>query len=339
MREDRAGQGHLRFLLLLVVVLLALPACTAAPPQGIPSLPLVPPTSETPPVPPRPYYLPHEGIWRMPEDTPTGRVPSALGSIEVEGLGSFSFNPSRITSLRPDIYRPGYFSVFDVVAYLADEGWFTMTYHFDRCLDTYVIDRLDGRMDWWYRANYAGGWAETNATRMDYYLYKDGMSISLATRPQEYMAELYDSFAGEVLRKSLNLGRVVIPEVRLGTVVHRDIPVSAHGVRADVFQPYVVTALDVLLSLADQEHIRGLKLTWYSDLGAAIPVDSFFVEQIDDGDGVYDEESSPQRGGWVYETGSLDFSGYQGSHLRVPSDIRVIYSPEYITWYWIGSRA
>ncbi len=338
MRRRHAGQRHLLVLMTLAAALLA-PACTTPPPQAIPSLPLVPPATETLPTPPRPFYLPHEGTWRMPGDTPTGRVPAVLGSIEVEGLGSFSFNPAEVTSLRPDIFRPGYFSVFDVIAHLADEGWFTLTYHFDRCLDTNVIDRLDGRTDWWYRAHYAGGWAEANATRMDYFLYKDGMGISLSTRPPEYMAELYNSFAGEVMRKSLNLGRVVVPEARVGTVVHRNVPVSAHNVRADVFQPDVVTALDVLLSLADQQHIRGLKLSWYSDLGAAIPVDSYFVEQIDDGDGVYDEESSPDSGGWVYETGSLDFSGYRGSHLRVPSDIRVICSPEYISWYWVGSAA
>jgi hypothetical protein len=266
-------------------------------------------------------------------------VPTSLGTIEIEGLGEFTFNPAEVTTRRPDIFRPGYFSVFDVVAHLADEGWFTMEYHFDRCLDTHVIDRLNDRMDWWYRAYYAGSWAETNATRMDYFLYKDGMSIQLSTRPQEYMAQLYNSFAGEVQRKSLNLGRVVIPEVRIGTVVHRGVPVSAHGVRADVLQPDVVTALDVLLSLADQQRINGLKLTWYSSVGASIPVDSFYVEQIDDGDGIYDRESSPEGGTWVYETGSLDFAGYQGSNLRVPSDVRVLFSPEYVAWYWIGSAA
>ena len=58
------------------------------------------------------------------------------------------------------------------------------------------------------------------------------------------------------------------------------------------------------------------------------------MEQIDDGDGIYDGESSTE-GGWVYETGSLDLSGFQGSHVAIPADTRIIVSPEYMTWYWL----
>lgn len=335
MRRQATGRGYLGILPLLAAVVLALPACAPGDLPEVPSLPFLPQV-ESPEVPPTSYYLPYEGAWRLPDDIPTGRVPSALGTVDIEGLGSFTFNPLDVKPLRPGIFATGHFSVFDVLAQLADEGWFSMEYHYDRSLETHVIDRLDGRTGWWYRAHYAGGWSETNATRMDLFPYKDGMTIQFATRPEEYLAELYDSFAAEVMRKSLNLGRVVIPSVRVGTVVHENVPVSAHDVRADVLQSGVVTALDVLLSLADQRHIDALKLTWYSSIGQATPVDSFSVERIYDGDGVYDGESSPERGGWVYETGSLAFSGFRGSHLRVPADTRIIVSPEYMTWYWIG---
>ncbi len=336
MRKHWTGRRHLAILPLLAAAVLMLPACSPADHPEVPSMPLVPPV-ESPEVPPTSYYLPQNGTWRLPADTPTARVPSSLGTIEVEGLGTFTFNPGEVESLRPSVFATGHFSVFDVLAHLADEGWFSMDYHYDRLLDTHVIDHLDGRMDWWYRAHYAGGWAETNAMRMDLFPYKDGMSIQLVTRPEEHMARLYDSFAGEVLRKSLNLGRVVIPEVRIGTVIHRNVPVSAHDSRTDVLQPGVVTALDVLLSLADQQRINELKLTWYGNLGEAIPVDSFIVEQINDGDGMFDKESSPEEGGWVYETGSLALSGFLGSSVRIPADTRIIVSPEYMAWYWIAS--
>ncbi|MCK9357075.1 MAG: hypothetical protein M0R22_08050 [Dehalococcoidia bacterium] len=336
MGKHTTGRRHLAILPLLAAIVLVLPACATTDDSEGPSMPLVPPT-ETPETPPVSYYLPHDGAWRLSDDIPTGRVPSALGTVSIEGLGAFTFNPLDVRPLRPDDFATGHFSVFDVMAHLADEGWFSMEYHYDRLLDTHVIDQLDGRKDWWYRAHYAGGWAETNAMRMDLFPYKDGMSIQLATRPEEYLAELYNSFGAEVLRKSLSLGRVVIPEVRIGTVVHQNVPVSAHDVRADVLQPGVVTALDVLLSLGDQRRIDALKLTWYSNLGQATPVDSFYVEQIDDGDGVYDTEASPETGGWVYETGSLAFNGFQGNNIRVPADVRIIVSPEYMVWYWIGS--
>ncbi len=336
MTKHTTGRRHFAVFPLLAAIVLVLPACAPTDNSEGPSMPLVPPT-ETPETPPVSYYLPRGSAWRLSDDTPTGRVPSALGTVEVEGLGAFTFNPLEVASLRSETFADGQFSVFDVVAHLGDKGWFPLSYHYDRLLDTHVIDQLDGRKDWWYRAHYAGGWAETNATRMDLFPYKDGMSIQLATRPEEYVAELYNSFGAEVLRKSLNLGRVVIPEVRIGTVVHQNVPVSPHDVRADVLQPGVVTALDVLLSLGDQRRIGALKLTWYGNLGQATPVDSFYVEQIDDGDGVYDGESSPETGGWVYETGSLAFSGFQGNNIRVPADVRIIVSPEYMVWYWIGS--
>jgi len=321
----------------LVVVLLGSVACATTDGPIVPSNPTSP-TTTSPDMPAQSYVLPLGGLWELPADSPTGRIPSSVGTIEIEGLGAFTFDPLDIQTTRPDIFAAGHFSVFDVVAHLGNKDWFTLDYHYKESLDTHVIDELDGRMNWWYRAYYSGGWSEINAYRMDMLPYKDGMTIKLNTQPEEYMGRIYNSFAGELLRKSVNLGRVVIPEVRVGTVVHTNVPVSAHDFRDDVLQPGTVTALDVLLSLADQKKINRLKLTWYSSSGDAAPVDSFRVGQIDDGDGIYDEEAT-DAGRWLYETGSLEFSGFSGSHICVPSDVRPIVSPEYMTWYWLGSPA
>ncbi len=320
----------------LAVVLFTSVAC--APQEPPPSPAPTPPVPNSEPVtdPPQSYYLPIRGSWELPEDIPSGRVPSEQGFIEIENLGIFSFDPLEVETLRPDIFSPGHFSIFDVVAHLADREWFTMTHHYNSRLDTHVIDELDGRMNWWYRAYYPGGWPEINAFRMDMFPYKDGTTIKLSTHTEEYVGRIYNSFAEEILRKSINVGRVVIPEVRIGTTVHTNVPVSAHNVRPDVLQPGTITALDVLLSLADQGKIDRMKLTWYPSIGEADPVDSLFVEQIDAGDGVYDLEASPELGKWVYETGSRDFGGFQGSHIQIPPDVRVIVSPEYMTWYWLA---
>jgi len=323
---------------LLAIVLLLTVACT--PPAG-PIMPTTPepPGTETPPAPPQSYLLPLNGRWELPADRPTGRTPSNAGTITIEGLGEFAFNPLEVVTTRPDVFADGHFSVFDVVAHLGDKGWFPLSYHYNATLDTHVIDELDGRVNWWYRTHCPGGWPEISVFRMDMAPYKDGMVIKLNPQPEEYMGRIYNSFAEELLRKSVNLGRVIIPEVRIGTVVHTNVPVSAHDFRDDMLQPGTVTALDVLLSLADQRKIDGLKLTWYSDLGDGSHVDSFRVEQIDDGDDIYDREASATLGTWVYETGSREFSGFKGSHLQIPADVRVIVSPEYMTWYWLGSPA
>ena len=282
------------------------------------------------------FYLPQEGSWAFPKDRPTGRIPSSEGVLEIEGLGPFTFDPAEIQTLRPDIFAAGHFSLFDVLVHLADKGWYTLDYHYDICLDAHVVDDLNGQMNWWYRAHYAGGWYEINAYRMDMFPYKDGTHIRMRRHTEDYIGRLYNSFAEEVMRKSINQGRTVIPEVRVGTAIYNDVPVSAHDARTDVLQPGTITALDVLLSLADQKQINQMKLTWYGSIGDADPVDSFWIEQIDDGDTFFDGESSPAEGGWVYETGSLDFSGFQGSHIHIPADVRTIVSPEYMTWYWLG---
>ena len=325
------------FLLLAMVISGA--ACTAVPqedgglleesPADEDSLPSAAPTQS--------FHLPRNGSWELPTDIPTARMPSSPGTIIVEGLGEFTFNPLEIETVRPDVFAPGHFSVFDVLVDLSSKGWFTMEYHYEECLKTHIIDRLDGRMNWWYRAHYSSGWYELNAFRMDMYPYKDGTRVLLRQQTDDFMGRLYTSFADEVRRRSLNQERIVIPEVRIGPVVHSNVPVSAHDVRSDVLAPGTVTALDVLLSLADQEKIDAMKLTWYGNIGTADPVDSFWVEQIDDGDDLFDDEASAETGGWVYETGSRDFSGFQGNHIHVPADVRVIVSPEYMMWYWLGS--
>ncbi len=291
---------------------------------------------DEPASPPMSIYLPQDGRWEFPKDTPTGRTPSCEGVIEIEGLGPFTFDPSEIETLRPDVFAKGHFSLFDVLVHLADKGWYTLDYHYDECLDTHVIEELNGQMNWWYRAHYAGGWYEISAHRMDLYPYKDGAQIRMRRQTEDYIGRLYNSFAGEVMRMSQHQGRTVIPEVRVGTAVYENVPVSAHDARADVLQPGTITALDVLLSLADQKRINQMKLTWYGSIGNADPVDSFWVEQIDDGDGLFDQEASAIGGGWVYETGSLDFPGFQGSHVHIPADVRPIVSPEYMMWYWLG---
>lgn len=337
MRRRVAIAGYSSLVVLLALVLGSVSACVPAPsdsaapgapgPRDIASTPQARPTVS--------YYIPQGESWEIPKDAPTGRVASSEGSVEIEGLGSFTFDPAEVETLRPDIFWQGHFSVFDVVAHLADKGWFTLNYHYDRCLDTYIIEDINGLMNWWYRAHYSGGWYEINAQRMDMYPYKDGTQIRLRRQPEEYLGRIFNSFAEEIARKSLNLERVVIPEVRIGTTTYFNVPVSAHNVRNDVLQPGTVTALDVLLSLADQKKINQMKLTWYGAIGDADPVDSYVVEQIDDSDGLFDEEAPTPTTGWVYETGSIKFEGFQGNHIRIPADVRPIISPEYMLWYWL----
>ena len=103
---------------------------------------------------------------------------------------------------------------------------------------------------------------------------------------------------------------------------------ASHDVRSDVLQPGTITAVDALLSLKDQGRLASVGLTWYDRIGPADPVDSYWVEQV--------EDAEAYGGcGFVYETGPRQFSGFSGSHIHIPADVRVTLSPEYALWFWI----
>lgn len=278
------------------------------------------------------YQLPTaDGDW-----TPTGShaadPPTEAGSLNIEGIDNFSFEPGEVATVRPDIFRPGFFSLFDIMVHLDERGKIELEYHFDAAMDTHIIDAIDGEPHWWYQARYSGGWYESNVFRMDMYPYKDGTKTRVYHRSEEYLADVCRTFGEEVQRQWGNGGEVIIPKVTIQAPRERlefsDVRVTAHDVRSDVLQPGVITALDIILSLAEQGELSRLKLTWYESIGSADPVESYWLEQVNDAEA---------RGtcGFVYETGPEEFSGFSGSHIHIPSDVRVIISPEYALWFWI----
>ena len=279
------------------------------------------------------YLLPtQDGQWSPPVQQ-SGRKPTGVGKVRIEDLGEFSFNAGQVKTLRPDIFQPGYFSVFDALVHLSEKGDIRMDYHFDGNMDTHIIDEINGEPFWWYQVKYSGGWFESNVHRMDMYPYKNGTEIRLNKQSEEYLARICRTFGDEVLRRVGNGGELMLPEVAIRSpggniMTFTDVRVTAHDVRSDMLQPGTITALDILLSLGEQGKLSNIKLTWYESIGTADPVDSYWVEQID-------EAIAYDSCGFVYETGPREFSGFAGSHIHIPLDVRVIVSPEYALWFWI----
>ena len=278
------------------------------------------------------YVLPSEdGDW-IPPVSHVGSMPAGTGKLEIENIGEFAFNASDVETLRPDIFQPGHFSLFDILVYLAGRGDVALDYHFDEMMGTYVIDTIDGQSEWWYEAYYSGGWYERNVFRMDMYPYKNNTKVRLYRERGERLANIYCTFRDEVARLANNGGQVIISEVVIRSPgesrTFRDVRVTAHNVRSDLLQLDTVTALDVILSLGEQGELSRLRLTWYERIGGAEPVDSYWLEQIDGA-------GASGGCGFVYETGPRDFAGFAGSHIHIPADVRVIVSPEYALWFWI----
>jgi hypothetical protein len=339
--RDRLTQEKKRwesgaYLGVALVILLTVVSCTAAAPADTPASPTPNVPVDTPTSPteggPWSYVLPTEdGAWTPPASH-VGEMPTGTGTVRIKDVGEFDFDASQVETLRPDIFQPGHFSLFDILIHLARQGDIALETHFDESMDTHVIDAINGQGGWWYEAHYSGGWSENNVFRMDMYPYKNGTQIRLYKEREEHLTNIYRTFQEEVARLAGNGGQVIIPEVTTrsprGSWTFRDVAVTAHSVRSDMLQPSVVTALDALLSLAEQGELSQLKLTWYERIGTADPVDTYYLEQIDEAE-AYDSC------GFVYETGPRDFSGFTGSHIHIPSDVRVTVSPEYALWFWI----
>jgi len=194
--------------------------------------------------------------WFLPDDYAQGRLVTETGTLEIRGLGELSFDPATITRLRPDIFLPGHFSVFDVLVHLAETNGLELEYEFDEELQTYVIQSLSGLSGWWYDAHYEGGSFDKTVVRLDQFPVRDGMSILLYLEDPARLDAIAQHFREEVARRAENDGAVIIPTVTLlsstATVEFNNVAVTAHDSRSDVFQAGVITMLDVLLSLGEQ---------------------------------------------------------------------------------------
>jgi hypothetical protein len=243
----------------------------------------------------------------------------------------YGFNVSDVETKRPDIFRNGSFSVFDVVAHLGERGAIELDYSFKESMNTHVIHSINNRTNLWYRVQYSGGWPENNVYRMDHYLWKTGTDLTVYSEDEDIIERIFDTFRDEVTRSNRNFGAVVIPEVFILApdidLRFRNVEVTPFNLRRDIFQEDVVTAIDVILTLGDQGLIT-YGVQWYDEIGDADYVRSFWVESING-------KKSVGTCGWVYESGAREFHGFNGNHIHLPSDVRPLNSPQYVLYFWI----
>jgi hypothetical protein len=243
----------------------------------------------------------------------------------------YEFNPEEVKTLRSDIFKEGYFSVFDVLVHLAKREDIELEYHFDDSMNTYIIDRLDGTRNWWYEIYYDGGWPEANNYRMDHYPWKDGAKLTFYEANAQRLEKIYDGFREEIDRLERNDGKVVIPVVYINGIYDKwqfeNVRITPHNLRPDMFQNDAITAIDVILSLGDQGKVD-YTLKWYESIGDSRVVKSFWVEDLMG-------DKSEGRCGFVHEEGSTSRFNFSGNHIHLPADIKVLNSPGYAWWFYI----
>jgi len=258
-------------------------------------------------------------------------APVGIGTVSIQGIGSFKFDPQEVETVREDIFREGYFSIFDVLVHLDKIGEISLDYYFDEDMNTHVVSELDGKTNWWYSAYYDGGWSERSVFRMDHYPYKDNMTLNFIQQSESYLESVFSTYRQEVKRFEQNEGEIIIPQVKIRgrteELIFEDVEVRAHNLRADMFQTGVITAIDTILSIGEAGLIT-YDLKWYESIGTAGVVKSYWVEGIN-------EDQARGRCGFVYEAGNEEFRFFRGNHNHIPSDTRVINSPYYLEYFWI----
>jgi hypothetical protein len=280
--------------------------------------------------------------WNPPDAYAQGRLAAETGTLEIRGLGELSYDPAAITTLRPDIFLPGHFSVFDVLVHLAETNEFELEYDFDEDLQTHVIRSLSGLSGWWYDAHYEGGSFDKTVVRIDQFPVKDGMSILLYLEDPVRLDAIHQHFREEVVVLAENDGLVIIPLVTFlsstDTVEFHDVAVTAHDSRSDVFQDGVITMLDVLLSLGDQGVLMELGLDWREEDEDILIVDGYYVTSIQT------EGFAPETTGSCVLTHQLsgvtiaEFLSphtHTMSHIHLTADLEILVSPEVVEWLWI----
>ena len=258
--------------------------------------------------------------------------PFEMNRIHIDGIGSFEFNPKDIKATRGEVFREGFFSIFDILVYLDETGQINLNYEYSKELGTHIIRDINGLENWWYIAYYDGGWQENNVWRMDLYPYKDRAFIQLMQTSADQIQAIYATFAEEVERTISSNGKIIIPEVIIigtnSTQVFENVSVFPHNLRGDYFLEGTITAIDVILSLSDNGLITH-RLKWYESIGSAGIVKDYFVDAING-------DESFGRCGFVYEVGEFLFAEFQGNHIHIPSDTRVLQTtPEYVEYFWI----
>lgn len=277
------------------------------------------PTPTLPTPTPIPTPTPHE-------DT----VPTMEGKVKVDRQ-ELTFDPAEVETVRPDLFNPGFFSMFDVLVHLDKQGLIDLEYHFDESMNTHVIDSLNGEPHWWYSAYYSGGWPECNVFRPDHYPWKDGTTLTFFKTAPSTLEDIHSVWKEEVTRRKNNGGKLIVPKVIIrGSTFSKEfenVEVTPHNVRNDVFRENVTTALDVIMSLGDQGKIT-YELEWYESIGTANIVKNYWVEAING-------DSRIGRCGFVYEAGSFKYTFFRGNHIHLPTDSRILNSPEYVEFFWI----
>jgi hypothetical protein len=282
----------------------------------------------------------------------------------------FDPNGGSIETVRPDVFAPGYYSLFDIILAVAERNGIHIDYEYDEAAKTHWINAIDGVLgDYWYhwafdtggaRFENEFGWRRCN--RWDEILWKPGTKVAVVEG--EDVAGLKQAYHDEIERENAFGSAVDIVKINIKAKDYQGNPegsgritvsrefnnvaLTAHDLRASTaehiyskpFQPGVVTVADIAFSLEDQNEIAAVYPVFYDRIAGSY-IDSFYVQGLGFPDVGIAHASGSQ--GFICRThlGSME-GGTNGTNvneakgsMHIPLDLQVIHSPNYSKWQWM----
>lgn len=285
-------------------------------------------------------------------DLPEVAQASLLGTL-------YDFNPADYDSstVRPDIFAPGYYSMFDVILKVAKQNGIDIQYEFDTERSTHFITSVNGQAgSYWYRFSFDTNGKNNNEynyerkMRWDEVLWRPGAWVWLTKG--ENLTSIKSEYRNEIEREN-NFGHLV-PSVEIKinasdfegnpegsgrittTKKYENISVTSHNLRSEgnenpyskPFQPGVTTALDIVMSMKDQGLLNAATSVFYNYFGGTY-IESYYLVEL----GFPDVGSAHASGrqGFIYRAEN----GSPSQSFHITSDILVIHAPDFATWTWV----
>jgi hypothetical protein len=291
--------------------------------------------------------------------------PTPPGSKVDIGGQTYTFDPgdNNITSVRQDIFAPGFFSMFDVILAVAAQNGITIDYHYDDSRKCHFIDKINNVAgNYWYHFAYDVGTNTSEITyrrayRWDEALWRPGVHVRVVEG--ELLDEIKVEYLEEINRE--NSQGNIIPHVRISinpsdykgnplqshrVSVQREfnnVQVTAHNLRSGgtpsyypmPFQPEVITSIDILHSLMDQGELDLVTQVFYTYFAQKY-IHSFYVVAMGF-PGVGTAHHSGRQG-FVYTTNNGTYNRLPNNADRkfhITSDISVVHAPDFSYWRWV----
>ncbi|PKL81924.1 MAG: hypothetical protein CVV24_12785 [Ignavibacteriae bacterium HGW-Ignavibacteriae-3] len=283
---------------------------------------------------------------------------------------SFSFDPKdyTITTLRPDIFASGFFSMFDVIINVAAKNGIPIEYYWDDARKTHFITKVNGVAgDYWYGFSFDTGSTNGNnnesnysrANRWDELLWRSGAWVRLKINSSSGLDEIKAEYLEEINREKLYGHMIPSVQIQLNPKDYKGNPpgsgritvsktfsnvlITPHNARGSnvssiypqPFQPGVVTSFDIPLSLKDQGKLTAAAGVYYTRFAGNF-IESFYLVEM--GFPAEGTAHASGRNGFIYttENGTLNkLPNGADSKLHMTSDINVIHAPDFSSWRWL----